>query len=87
MKTLITKTGKLIDLTPKDERPINEIMETFYKTGSHFFTPVCEPIEESIEIKVSDDTFKFIESVANIETEYYGDKTYVINNIKFKVKK
>lgn len=37
MKTLITKTGRLIDLTPKDERPIDEIMETFYKSGSHFF--------------------------------------------------
>lgn len=86
MKTLITKTGRLIDLAQHDTRTIEEIMSDIPKIGISFSSPQYEPIEEYIEINVSDETFKFIESVANIEFEFYEDRTYIINNLKFKLK-
>jgi len=87
MKTLITKTGKFISLTPPDTRIIEEIMNEFCSTGLNLFQPSYEPIEEYIEINVSDETFKFIESVATIEVECWGNKTYIINNLRFKIAK
>lgn len=85
MKTLITKTGKFINLTPPDTRTIEEIVNEISSTGLNLFQPSYEPIEEYIEINVSDETFKFIESVATIEVECWGNKTYIINNLRFKI--
>lgn len=85
MKTLITKTGKLINLTPPDTRTVEEILDEFNKTGFQLFQPYYKPIDEYIEINVSDETFKFIESVATIEVNHWGDKTYIINNLRFKI--
>ena len=38
-----------------------------------------------ISQKISEETFKFIESVATIEMKKFGEKTYKINNIEFTI--
>jgi hypothetical protein len=40
-----------------------------------------------VEQELSEETFKFIENIANIEKDFYGEKTYVINAIKFRIVK
>lgn len=82
MKTLIIKTGRQVNIAPPDKRDFSEIIEDF-KNGINL--PCPQYIDEYIEIQVSEDTIKFIENVANVEIGFYGDKTYEINNIKFKI--
>lgn len=48
-------------------------------------TPVQEPLKSFTTIKLTEETFKFIESVATIEVPMYGEKTYKINNISFNI--
>ncbi len=68
--------------TPQNE---SEIFTEIMKRG--LFPIDLSVTEVFVEIEISDETFEFIKSVANIEYEFYGDTTYIINNLRFKVKK
>lgn len=43
------------------------------------------PIPAYLQIKLSEETFKFIESVATIEVPVFGEKEYKINDLKFQI--
>lgn len=86
MKTLITKTGKFVDTVLPETRTFDEVLEDLKRAGVLAYTPESKPIELYIEINISDETFDFIEQVANVEVDFYGDKTYVINKLRFKLK-
>jgi len=38
-----------------------------------------------LQIKLSEETFKFIESVTTIEVPFFGEKEYKINDLKFQI--
>ena len=53
------------------------------------FTPIDsfkqEPLKAYTTIKMSEETFKFIESVATISVPFFGEKDYKINNVSFQI--
>lgn len=51
------------------------------------FSPIDPnpPFKPFMVIPMSDETYKFISSVANIYSTSFGEKEYEINKVKFKI--
>ncbi len=69
-------------LSPED---IKNMMESMRK-GTYFETINPEPIlPKYMTIPMSEETYKFISSVANIYSTSFGEKEYEINKVKFQI--
>lgn len=82
----ITETGTIpIYIEPKqyNRDEISRIM-----TGA-LFSPInfnpTESLPHFMTIPMSEETYKFISSVANIYSTSFGEKEYEINKVKFKI--
>ena len=73
--------------------PIEFTKEEFEKVMEEmrfFPTSLWEPVRDKKsyeEIELSEETFNFIESVANISSPIFGEKEYKINDLTFKIYK
>lgn len=68
------------------EDELKKIMEDFHKGVSsyNYIDPTIE-LPNFTSIPISEETFKFIESVAIISSPIFGEKEYKINDLKFSI--
>lgn len=66
---------------------LEDLIQEWHKKGGllTFSADKKEQLKSYKEIELSEETYQFIQMTANIEQNMYGNKTYVINNIKFKI--
>lgn len=84
----ITETIEIpIHQEPKEysKEDIEEALKKF-NTGD-IFSPIDPnpPIKPFMVIPMSEETFKFISSVANTYSTSFGEKEYEINKVRFKI--
>jgi len=74
-----------------DKMTSQEIFDKFDKEIKNFkcgnFSPIdpTPPFKPTMAISMSEETFKFIDSVATISSPSFGEKEYKINKVKFKI--
>jgi len=82
----ITETAPIpIYIEPKiHSEDMYRIMDEM-KRGMYFDTVNPESLPQFMTIPMSEETYKFISSVANIYSTSFGEKEYEINKVKFKI--
>jgi len=80
-----------VETKPLYVEPINFTQYEFDKIAQglsryNTFDPTPKPVlPQYMSIPMSEETFKFIESVSNVFIPIFGEKEYKINNLKFKM--
>lgn len=67
------------------EADLEKLKEEFYKTPLIFEKQEFPIFPNYTTINLSEETFKFIESIAIISTPIFGEKEYKINDLKFQI--
>ena len=77
--------GKYKEPKPLTQEEWDKIVSDF--KGGLSFKPVDpNPTHKTyVTIKMSDETFKFIEQVASVSFPIFGEKEYKINELKFRI--
>lgn len=76
--------------TPVYQEPKQYTSEDISKIMAEaIFQPIdsfkYQPISTYITIKISEETLKFIDMVATVSSEIFGEKEYKINKLKFRI--
>jgi len=76
-----------IYIEPKvlSEEEYKQFLEDFYTTSSYSNIQSYPDLPKYMTIPMSEETYKFISSVANIYSTSFGEKEYKINKVKFKI--
>ncbi len=45
-----------------------------------------ETIPSYLQQEISEDTFKILENICNVEFDFYGEKVYICNKIRMRIK-
>ena len=82
----ITETTKPFEKFDKVDYDIEELKKEFQNQPYYIDTfKDYEPLPHYTSFEMSEETFKFVESVATIENYKFGEKKYKINNIEFQI--
>jgi len=83
----IFKTSEVMDIAVPsgEEVTMKNLAEKMAEIPLTFEKPSDNRIPVYLEIEISEETKVFIDNVANVHFAHFGERTYVINEIEFKL--